>query len=176
MRLLTSGMFYILMLLTITIFKNRLDKYFDSNPQLKYYSLLFVGGGQALHAIIRVEVIVMFFFLISMKEISCSFILFMLHVFFIYLCLISSFPASIGWRQRWLGRNLRIYCPVPLTLDQIIEFISNSHARDGRSADVRFSFVFLLLFLLLFVLLRIVLSPSLPFHIFLQRDLLPLGC
>ena len=69
---------------------------------MKCYFLYFVTGGLAPHVIAWVEavvVIILISFLLK-KGFTASY-----------------FPASLGWRERWVGRSLHLYCLVPLTLD-----------------------------------------------------------
>ena len=78
-------------------------------------------------------------YLIPIKEII------QLHSFsccmlFLYL----PFPvaASAGGRERWMGRSLLLYCPLPLILYQIVVFISNSIVRANKYVAVCSSLVF----------------------------------
>ena len=43
-------------------------------------------------------------------------------------CFFSSFSASLSWRERWVGRSLRLYCLVFLTLDKSgVDYFKHPH-------------------------------------------------
>lgn len=114
----------------------RLDKCFDSVPKMRYYPL----SQKKKLQIARRQQQTWYFF--SRTSFLFSFFSnFSLYCMYFYCFFFSFLPATTGG-DPWVGRSIRLYCPISHTVYYTVKLTTNSLVRNNKSTYICSSFVF----------------------------------